>query len=125
MIQVPVHFVGNMSANWRHSSGRKIDIGPGEFRKRVQFMFPGKLERIRFRYTGRNVEAVLDRLPTAKIISMEEDGVILEAEVFGKGILMWILSQGTNIEVLHPQSLRDEMYKICSRLAEMYAKDAT
>lgn len=97
----------------------------GEFRKRVQFMFPGKLERIRFRYTGRNVEAVLDRLPTAKIISGEEDGVILEAEVFGKGILMWILSQGTSIEILHPQSLRDEMYKICSRLAEMYAKDTT
>ena len=97
----------------------------GEFRKRVQFMFPGKLERIRLRYTGSNVEAVLDRLPTAKVISQEGSGVVLEAEVYGKGILMWILSQGTKIEVLHPQSLRQEMYDICSRLAGMYAGDAT
>ena len=96
----------------------------GEFRKRVQFMFPGKLERIRLRYTGSNVEAVLDRLPTAKVISQEESGVVLEAEVYGKGILMWILSQGTKIEVLHPQSLRQEMYDICSRLAGLYAGDA-
>ena len=39
----------------------------GEFRKRVQFMYGGKLERIKFRYKGMSLEAVLDRLPTAKI----------------------------------------------------------
>ena len=38
----------------------------GEFRKRVQFMFGGKLQTIRFRYTGSSIEAVLDRLPTAE-----------------------------------------------------------
>ena len=32
----------------------------GEFRKRVQFMYGGKLEHIRFRYTGPSLEAVLD-----------------------------------------------------------------
>lgn len=40
----------------------------GEFRKRVQFMYGGKLERIRFHYTGPSIEAVLDRLPTAEIV---------------------------------------------------------
>lgn len=38
----------------------------GEFRKRVQFMFGGKLQTIRFRYTGPSVEAVLDRLRLPK-----------------------------------------------------------
>lgn len=72
----------------------------GEFRKRVQFMFGGKLQKIRFRYSGMSVEAVLDRLPTAKIIS-EEDGVYtMTAEVFGKGIDMWLRSQGEDVEVL-------------------------
>ena len=33
----------------------------GEFRKRVQFMYGGRLEHIRFRYTGPSLEAVLDR----------------------------------------------------------------
>lgn len=41
----------------------------GEFRKRVQFMFRGKLRRIKFDYTGYSVEAVLDRFPTAKILN--------------------------------------------------------
>ena len=66
----------------------------GEFRKRVQFMFGGRLERIRFRYTGPSIEAVLDRLPTAKILSEDAKGWEIEAEVFGKGVEMWIRSLG-------------------------------
>ena len=46
----------------------------GEFRKRVQFMYGGRLEHIRFRYTGPSLEAVLDRLPTAQVIKTEETG---------------------------------------------------
>lgn len=72
----------------------------GEFHKRVQFMYGGKLERIRFRYTGPSIEAVLDRLPTAKIVSQDEDGWTVEAEVFGKGIEMWLRSQGDTIALL-------------------------
>lgn len=72
----------------------------GEFRKRVQFMYGGKLERIRFRYTGPSIEAVLDRLPTAEIISEDEAGWIVQAEVFGKGIDMWLRSQGDYVQVV-------------------------
>ena len=69
----------------------------GEFRKRVQFMYGGKLQRIRFRYTGPSIEAVLDRLPTAKILNEDGEGWDVEAEVFGKGIEMWLRSQGDYI----------------------------
>ena len=72
----------------------------GEFRKRIQFMYGGRLQRIRFKYSGLDVDAVLDRLPTAKVLS-EEDGVYtVSAEVFGKGIDMWLRSQGDLIEIL-------------------------
>ena len=72
----------------------------GEFRKRVQFMYGGRLRKIRFRYSGCSIEAVLDRLPTAQIIS-EEDGIYtLSAEVFGEGIDMWIRSQGDAIQII-------------------------
>lgn len=70
----------------------------GEFRKRVQFMYGGKLERITFKYTGPSVEAVLDRLPTAEIVNRDDDGWIITAEVFGKGIDMWLRSQGEYIK---------------------------
>ena len=72
----------------------------GEFRKRVQFMYGGKLQRIKFRYTGPSIEAVLDRLPTAKIIEQDEDGWTVEAEVFGKGIEMWVRSQGEHVQTI-------------------------
>lgn len=72
----------------------------GEFRKRVQFMFGGKLQTVKFTYSGPSVEAVLDRLPTAEIID-EQDGVyIVQAEVFGKGIEMWLKSQGEQISMV-------------------------
>ena len=69
----------------------------GEFRKRIQFMYGGKLRKVKFKYTGLSIEAVLDRLPTAKVLDEVEDGYIVEAEVFGDGIDMWIKSQGNNI----------------------------
>ncbi|MDY3690412.1 MAG: WYL domain-containing protein [Dysosmobacter sp.] len=70
----------------------------GEFRKRVQFMYGGKLQHIKFHYTGPSLEAVLDRLPTAKVINEDGVGWTVEAEVFGKGIDMWLRSQGSHIE---------------------------
>lgn len=72
----------------------------GEFRKRVQFMYGGKLERIKFRYTGPSIEAVLDRLPTAEVVSGDNEGWMVSAEVFGKGIDMWLRSQGDYVQVV-------------------------
>ena len=72
----------------------------GKFRKRIQFMYGGKLRKIKFRYTGYSVEAILDRLPTAKILSDEDGSYIIQAEVFGDGIDMWLRSQGDSIEII-------------------------
>lgn len=92
----------------------------GEFRKRVQFMYPGRLQNLRIRYTGTSVDAILDRLPTAKILSQENGAFIIEAEVYGKGIIMWLLSQGDRVEVLAPESLRQEMRNTLTRILEKY-----
>ncbi len=73
----------------------------GEFRKRIQFMYGGKLQRVKFEYRGESVEAVLDRLPTAEILD-ESDGVYtIMAEVFGKGIDMWLRSQGDMVRIIN------------------------
>lgn len=72
----------------------------GEFRKRIAFMYGGKLQKVKFKYYGKSIEAVLDKLPTAKILD-EEDGVYtVAAEVFGNGIEMWLRGQGENVELL-------------------------
>ena len=92
----------------------------GEFRKRVQFMFPGKLVKIQFNYTGKSIEAILDRLPTAQVVSQQEGTYRVEAEVYGKGILMWLLSQGDSIEVLRPLSMRNEMKDMLLQMIDKY-----
>ena len=72
-------------------------------------MFGGKLNRVRFKYTGPSIEAVLDRLPTAQIISQDEEGWMVEAEVFGKGIEMWLRSQGAWVKVTSLTEYVEEM----------------
>ena len=72
----------------------------GEFRKRVQFMTGGKLRKLKFKYFGNSLEAVLDKIPTAQVIAEIENGYLISAEVFGNGIDKWILSQGKDVEVI-------------------------
>lgn len=72
----------------------------GEFRKRIQFMYGGRLQKVKFKYSGSDIDAVLDRLLTAEVLD-EEDGVYLvQAEVFGKGIDMWLRSQGDMVQLV-------------------------
>lgn len=72
----------------------------GEFRKRIQFMYGGKLQKTKFKYCGLSIESVLDRLPTAKIISEENGVYTIEAETFGNGIEMWLRSQGDFLKMI-------------------------
>ena len=92
----------------------------GEFRKRVQFMYAGPLLQIRFRFTGKSIDSVLDRLPTAQIIKCDERGFIVKAEVYGRGIEMWLLSQGENVEVLAPEKLRLEIQDKLRKMLQKY-----
>ena len=77
----------------------------GLLRRRSLFMWPGKLRTLRFEFTGPSVQAVLDKLPTAKIIEHENGKHLIEAEVYGDGIKMWLLSQGAWMKVLEPEEL--------------------
>lgn len=94
----------------------------GEFRKRVQFMYGGKLERIKFKYTGPSIEAVLDRLPTAEIVEQDEFGWVITAEVFGKGVDMWLRSQGNKVKVVVPEEFVEGIKTEAKELLEQYKK---
>lgn len=92
----------------------------GEFRKRIQFMYSGDLIKLKFRYSGRSVEAILDRLPTAKVV--ENNPIIIEADVYGKGVVMWLMSQGDTVEILEPLQLRNEMKVILQNMLDKYLR---
>lgn len=85
------------------------EFDEGLLRKRSLFMFPGRLWTIRFEFSGPSVQAVLDKLPTAHIIERSGGKYLIEAEVYGDGIKMWLLSQGPWVIVVAPGEFADEM----------------
>lgn len=78
----------------------------GKYKNTNQFMFGGEPQRLVFSYTGMSIESVMDRLPTADVKAEADGSYTVNADIFGKGILMWLLSQGRNVEVKAPSSLR-------------------
>lgn len=97
------------------------DFDEGLLRKRSLFMWPGKLRTIRFEFSGPSVQAVLDKLPTAKVIERMRNGkYLIEAEVYGDGIKMWLLSQGAWVKVVAPHEFVEEIKRDISDLSQIY-----
>ena len=101
-----------------------IDDAPefdeGLLRQRSLFMWPGKLRTIQFEFTGSAIQAILDKLPTAKIIERNGRTYTVEADVYGDGIKMWLLSQGWRVKVTAPEDFVEEMKKEIRRMKENY-----
>ena len=96
------------------------DFDEGMLRKRSLFMWPGKLRTIRFEFSGPSVQAVLDKLPTARIIErLGGNRYLIEAETYGDGIKMWLLSQGSWIKVVAPvefvEDMKAELYSMITQ----------
>jgi predicted DNA-binding transcriptional regulator YafY len=99
---------------------KEHDFDEGELRQKIQFMFPGEYRKIRFEYTGVSVQAILDKIPTAKVIDKVGDSKIIEAETFGTGVNMFLLSQGTRIKALYPPDFVTEMKNEIGSMYKMY-----
>ncbi len=95
----------------------------GELKKRILFMYGGELLHLKFTYKGQSIEAVMDRFPTAKVLNKSENKYLIEAEVYGQGCLMWLLSQGENIEIISPLHLRTEIKSKILRMNEIYSEE--
>ena len=93
----------------------------GLLRQRSLFMWPGGLRTIRFEFNGPSVQAVLDKLPTAKIIErMGGRKYLIEAETYGDGIKMWLLSQGAWVKAVSPPEFVDLMKNEVQKMMEQY-----
>ncbi|WP_442486245.1 helix-turn-helix transcriptional regulator [Fusobacterium necrophorum] len=71
----------------------------GKFRKQIHLMTGGKLRKVEFFYKGTSIEAVLDKIPTAKIMKKSEQGYWIAAEVFGNGFDRWLKILGDEVEI--------------------------
>ena len=92
----------------------------GEYKNRTQFMFGGEPQKISFNYYGPSVEAVLDKFPMAKVVDEKEGVCSNKAEVFGTGVKMWLLSQGSKVKVTAPETLVQEIKQEIERMNNQY-----
>lgn len=99
----------------KHRTGFQVNYAErfdeGELKNRIQYMWPGQGIRrtVVFTFQGPSVQAVLDKLPGAEIIKKEEGRYTIRAEVYGDGIKMFLLSQGSWVKVLEPEAFVKEM----------------
>lgn len=100
--------------------GNIPDFDEGLLRNRSLFMWPGPQRKIRFEFTGPSVQAVLDKIPTAEIIEKSGRKYIIEAETYGDGIKMWLLSQGSWVKVISPSDFVGEMKSEIENMRKMY-----
>lgn len=99
---------------------KEHDFDEGELRSKIQFMFPGEYRKIRFEYSGPSVQAILDKIPTARIVNKTEAGTIIEAETFGVGVNMYLLSQGSKVKALYPEEFVQEMKGETEKMYNLY-----
>ena len=104
----------------KYQLSKEQNIDEGELRRKSQFMWPGSSRKIRFEFTGPSVQAILDRIPTAKVIDRIDNRFIIEAEVYGNGIKMFLLSQGSWVKVLAPAELVAEMKEEIEKMLSQY-----
>lgn len=100
---------------------KKHDFDEGELRKRILLMFPGKLRKIKFEFSGPSLQAILDKLPTAVVLDIHGKKATIEAEVYGDGIKMFLLSQGSWVKVLEPAEFVEEYKSEIIKIKELYS----
>lgn len=123
--QEPTYFrvdrIKHITEHRKCHNGEKVpEFDEGLLRKRSLLMWPGKLRTIRFEFSGPSVQAVLDKLPTAQILECNKGTYLIEAEVYGDGIKMWLLSQGSWVKVTEPQEFVDEMREEIGKMSDRY-----
>lgn len=104
----------------KYTLTKEQNVDEGLLRRKSQFMWPGPSRRIRFEFSGPSVQAILDRIPTAKVVEKQDGKSIIEAEVFGSGIKMFLLSQGAWVKVLEPEEFVQEMKEEVEKLSNYY-----
>ena len=100
-----------------------MQFNEGELRKYNQFMFAGKKITVTFEFKGLSVQAVLDRIPTAKVIAVRNGVTVIEAEAYSEGIKMFLLSQGSWVKVLSPEWFAAEIKEEAKNIYNNYAHD--
>ncbi|BDZ31352.1 WYL domain-containing protein [Lactiplantibacillus sp. WILCCON 0030] len=95
-------------------------INEAAFNNQTYLLHGGNELTFTFRYWA-FPQTALDRLPQSRVIkTMPDHSVIIEAQSFEQGILLWLVGQGPRVKVLTPQSLVTSVQKVLKATLEKY-----
>lgn len=98
----------------------KDRLEDSQLRKKTHFMYAGKEITFTFRFWG-IIEAALDKLPTSKVIKdFDDTSVLIEATAYDTGVIMWLLSQGANVQVTSPPSFVEKIQTEIEKMQKRY-----
>ena len=92
------------------------------YTKSVFGMFGGKEEKVRLRFANRLAGVVIDRFGRDTMIMKDGDEhfTVSVNVVISQPFLAWIFGFGTDVEILSPESAREEMRKHAEIVCKMY-----
>lgn len=101
---------------------RSIDMS--QYSKKVFGMFTGEEQTIRLRFSNHLVGAVIDRFGRdTMIISSDDEHFTVSVDVaVSPQFYAWLFGFGTDVEVLSPENVRDELAHRAAELCGMYRK---
>jgi predicted DNA-binding transcriptional regulator YafY len=93
-----------------------------EYLNKTVSMFTGTPERIRLRIDTTLASQVFDKFGMDQQLIPDSIGksIVNVEAVIDKGLLSWILSYGSGIEVISPESLQHMITEHCSKILELY-----
>lgn len=111
------------TTNQKYEIPYKEKLEETKLREKMLFMYSGKEKDFTFKYTG-IVEAALDKFPNSKVIGTYKDSsVLIKATAHDTGTIMWLLSQGSRVEVIHPPSLIKDIRHEIAKMNSIYNVD--
>ena len=98
----------------------KIDMS--QYSKKVFGMFTGNVQTVRLRFENHLVGAVIDRFGTdTVIIASDESHFTVSVDVaVSPQFYAWVFGFGTAVEILSPESVREDYRQKLSALSAQY-----
>lgn len=94
----------------------------GEYRKKLQYMYPLRKEPVRFKFSGPSLKAIEDKLVNCiwDNENCKNGEYNIRVDDSSEGLKMFLLSQGSNVEILGNTSFKEEFKAEVAKMYEIY-----
>lgn len=101
---------------------KSSDFDPSRYTQQVFHMFAGTEEWIEIRFSNKLINVIIDRF--GKSVPIRQDGadhfILRTKAVISDGLFHWLMTWGSEAEVLNPPELKEKVKQESERLYRMY-----